>query len=224
MKPATTPPSTAVEVPLRLDNVAPASLSRRRPTATRDRSCRDRLRGRHRRPLGPEGGEISFRRLGADDWAELPTKLVTGRRTPRGWSRPSRATSGRDLPVPRRCGRLAPATLYEHASRRRHRDGAAHVAVAARGRAARRVSGEDPAVRPAALAAPNGPRITVPFGAAADPQRPPRRRRRRRPCGSPAASRLAALAWRPLQARVDEVEPAPTAASGCRCPPGPHDG
>ena len=51
-------PSNAVEVPLRLDNVAAGqSPSRRRPTGTRDRTCpRLGRRDDHRRPLRPGGG------------------------------------------------------------------------------------------------------------------------------------------------------------------------
>jgi hypothetical protein len=71
--------SSAVDVPLRLDNVAPGVAFE--PTPDRDPAAQ--LPGSVTAVVtdnhsGPKSGEISLRRLGSDDWAELPTKLLPG--------------------------------------------------------------------------------------------------------------------------------------------------
>jgi hypothetical protein len=71
--------SSAVDVPLRLDNVAPGLAFE--PTPDRDpaeelpSSVAAVITDAH---SGPKSGEVAYRRLGADGWAELPTKLVPG--------------------------------------------------------------------------------------------------------------------------------------------------
>ena len=71
--------ASAIEVPLRLDNVAPGVAFE--PTPDRDPgsalpdSVAATITDVH---SGPSGGEIEYRSLGAENWAELPTKLVRG--------------------------------------------------------------------------------------------------------------------------------------------------
>ena len=71
--------ASAIEVPLRLDNVAPGVAFEptpdRDPGAALPDSVVATISDVH---SGPAGGEISYRSLAAENWAELPTKLVRG--------------------------------------------------------------------------------------------------------------------------------------------------
>ncbi|HEY7256338.1 MAG TPA: hypothetical protein VH476_06595 [Solirubrobacterales bacterium] len=71
--------STAVDVPLRLDNVAPGlgfePTPDRDPAADLPDSVAAEVTDAH---SGPKSGEIAFRRLGGENWSDLPTKLVPG--------------------------------------------------------------------------------------------------------------------------------------------------
>ena len=171
MKPATTPPSNAVEVPLRLDNVAPGvafeAAPDRDPGSDLPETVAATITDGH---SGPAGGEISFRRLGAENWAELPTKFARDGAADSARlvaAHPAGPRAGH-LPVPGGRGGRGGQHRFEHASRRRHRDGAAQ------GRGSRPAG-----ARAAASLAKtrlfarlrwrhrSGPRITVPFDAAA---------------------------------------------------------
>jgi hypothetical protein len=64
-------PSTAVEIPLRLDTVAPGvAFAAGFPAAVRADVFDEHS--------GPASGEILYRRLGAESWSELPTRLARG--------------------------------------------------------------------------------------------------------------------------------------------------
>ena len=200
-KRATTPPRPRSTSRCASTTSRPASPSRRRPTATRGGAAELGPRRCHRRPLGP--GERRDRlppaRRRRLDRAADQARAGRRGRTPRAWSRRCRRPRARHLPVPRRRGRRR----RQRAPRPRAAPTAprwrcARSLVAARGAGGGRRSGEDAALRPAALAAPAAaPSSRSRSAPRADPQRPPPRRRRRRPRGSPAAGRLAALARRP---------------------------
>jgi hypothetical protein len=66
-------PSSAVEVPLRLDNVPPGVAFAGDSGAGFPGSVRADVFDRH---SGPASGELRYRRLGTDSWTELPAKLV----------------------------------------------------------------------------------------------------------------------------------------------------
>jgi hypothetical protein len=73
-------PSSAIEMPMRLDDVPPglAFEAVSDPTgADLPQTVGAELTDEH---SGPAGGEIEYRRLNADAWSELPTKLVVGER------------------------------------------------------------------------------------------------------------------------------------------------
>ena len=71
--------STAVEVPLLLDTIAPGVSFEQTPEREPDEELPSTIAAlvtdAH---SGPAGGAISIRRLGADNWVELPTKLAPG--------------------------------------------------------------------------------------------------------------------------------------------------
>ena len=71
--------STAIEVPLRFDNVSPAvafeAMPDREPDAELPSTVAALVTDAH---SGPGSGAISIRRLGAERWVELPTKLAPG--------------------------------------------------------------------------------------------------------------------------------------------------
>jgi hypothetical protein len=66
-----TAPSSAVQVPLRFDDVPPAVAFAVEEGADIPAQIRATVSDVH---SGPAGGTISYRRLGAEAWAELPTK------------------------------------------------------------------------------------------------------------------------------------------------------
>jgi hypothetical protein len=70
-------PSNSAEVPLRLDNVAPGvafeAAPDRDPGSDLPETVAATINDGH---SGPAGGEISIRRLGAENWSELPTKFA----------------------------------------------------------------------------------------------------------------------------------------------------
>jgi hypothetical protein len=68
-------PSSAISVPLRFDNVPPGVAFAADSGPGLPDSIRADVSDEH---SGPAGGDIVYRRLGADSWAELPTKLVRG--------------------------------------------------------------------------------------------------------------------------------------------------
>lgn len=66
-------PLSAVSVPLRLDDVPPGVAFAADSPAGPNDSIRAEVADEH---SGPAGGELHYRRLGADAWIDLPTKLV----------------------------------------------------------------------------------------------------------------------------------------------------
>ncbi len=71
--------SSAVEVPLRLDNVAPGVGFEATPDRDPEADLPNSVAAAITDALsGPKSGEIAYRRLGADAWAELPTRLLPG--------------------------------------------------------------------------------------------------------------------------------------------------
>ena len=71
-------PSSAIEVPLRFDDVAPGVAFDAGPDAPGPdlpESVGAEVSDEH---SGPAGGEIGYRRLNADRWVELPTKTEAG--------------------------------------------------------------------------------------------------------------------------------------------------
>jgi hypothetical protein len=158
--------ASAIEVPLRLDNVAPGIAFE----PTLDRDPRSALPDSVAATIsdvhsGPSGGEIEYRSLGAENWAELPTKLARG-----GPADPARLVAA----VPRDLG---PGTYLFRAEAV---DGAGNTASTTR-----RADGTEMALRKVAVSAHqrvaaasrgktrlfarlrwrhrSGPRITVPF-------------------------------------------------------------
>ena len=71
--------STAIDVPLRLDNVAPGvgfeATPDRDPEADLPGSVAAAVTDAH---SGPKSGKIAYRRLGAESWIGLPTELAQG--------------------------------------------------------------------------------------------------------------------------------------------------
>jgi hypothetical protein len=71
--------SSAVDVPLRLDNVAPGVAFEATPDRDPGADLPDSVAAAVTdADSGPRSGEIALRRLGADGWTELPTRLVAG--------------------------------------------------------------------------------------------------------------------------------------------------
>ena len=96
---------------------APTSPSRSAPTSPT-------------RTPGPAAGTISYRRLGAESWTELPTQAAAGRRGRQGDARrPHSGPGARHLRLPRRRRRRRRQRGLDHAARRRHRDGDAQGAA-----------------------------------------------------------------------------------------------
>jgi hypothetical protein len=164
-------PSSAIEVPMRLDDVIPGVAFEPVPDQTGPdlpQSIGAAVSDEH---SGPAGGEIGYRRLNAERWIDLPTRMQTG-------EEPGTARLVADLP-----DNLGPGTYVFRAD-----------AVDAAGNPAsttRRSDGTEMALRktpppvapsrPVEKAAPraktrvfarlrwrqrNGPSVTVPFGAA----------------------------------------------------------
>jgi hypothetical protein len=67
-------PGTAVTVPLRFDDLRPEARFSTEPVETQVKADVDDPHS------GPAGGQILYRRVDADAWTELPTKLVPGDR------------------------------------------------------------------------------------------------------------------------------------------------
>lgn len=65
-------PGSAVEVPLRLDDAPPALAFAADPPSAASEQVRATIVDAH---SGPASGAISYRRLGGDEWIELPTRL-----------------------------------------------------------------------------------------------------------------------------------------------------
>jgi hypothetical protein len=162
--------STAVEVPLRLDNVAPGIAFETTP----DRDPESALPGSVAAVVtdahsGPRDGEIAFRRLGAEGWVELPTKLVRG---PAPDSAHLVAALPRDLGPGTFLFRAEAADAAGNtASSTRRADGTEmalrRVAVAARVRAAGPGRSKTRIFARLRWRRRSGSEITVPFGASA---------------------------------------------------------
>jgi hypothetical protein len=159
-------PATAVEVPLRFDDVAPGVAfdpTEGGPGAEPPEVVRATVTDAH---SGPAGGEIRFRRLESDRWFELPTKTTRG---------PGSETAALVARLP---GDLAPGLYLFRAE--------ASDAAGNRSSSTRRADGTEMAIRKLAVAAArrgparrtrlyarirwgrrSGSEVTVPFGAAA---------------------------------------------------------
>jgi hypothetical protein len=163
-------PSSAIDIPLRLDNVAPGvafeATPDRDPTDDLPSSVAAAVTDAH---SGPGSGEIAYRRLGAESWVDLTTRLLPG-------PGPDSARLLADLPRD-----LGPG-IYQF--RVEAADAAGNTATTTR-----RVDGTEMALRRIAVPAPKravdaarrktrlfarliwrhrrGSEITVPFGAAA---------------------------------------------------------
>jgi hypothetical protein len=68
-------PPSAVSVPLQLDDVPPGVAFAAEAGGGLPDAIRADVTDEH---SGPAGGELHYKRLGADRWADLPTKLVPG--------------------------------------------------------------------------------------------------------------------------------------------------
>jgi hypothetical protein len=167
-------PDTAVDVPLRFDNVAPGVAFERMPdTVGADEALPEAVRAEvgdaH---SGAESGQVHYRRIGTEDWTELPTKFEAG------------PEAGAARLIARVPGTLPAGTYLFRAEAR---DRAGNVAVTTR-----RADGTEMSLRrkvavvearKASAAAPpraktrlfarlrwrgrSGPAVTVPFGATA---------------------------------------------------------
>lgn len=167
-------PATAVDVPLRFDDIAPGVAFERIPdTVTAEEALPEVVRAEvgdaH---SGVAGGQVHYRRIGTDEWTELPTRLEAG-----GEAEPARL-------IARVPGTLPAGTYLFRAEAR---DRAGNVAVTTR-----RADGTEMSLRrkvavvearKAGTAAPqrvktrlfarlrwrsrSGETVTVPFGAAA---------------------------------------------------------
>ena len=91
-------PASAVAVPLRLDDVPPGVAFAADAGAGVPDSIRADVSDAH---SGPAGGEIHYRRLGADRWTELPAKLRAG---------DGAGTGAAGRPPARRAGARAPTS------------------------------------------------------------------------------------------------------------------
>ncbi len=107
----------------------PASPSRPTPAGLPD-SIRADVFDEH---SGPAGGEIHYRRLGADSWIELPTKLQRGASREGAARRAAaRLARARRLRLPRRRRRRRGQYGLDDAARRRDRDGSTQAPPARR--------------------------------------------------------------------------------------------
>lgn len=167
-------PATAVDVPLRFDDIAPGVAFERAPdTVAADEALPEVVRAEvSDAHSGVEGGQIHYRRIGIEEWSELPTKLEAG------------AGAGGPQLIARVPGTLPAGTYLFRADVRDH---AGNVAVTTR-----RADGTEMSLRrkvavvearKAGAAAPprtktrlfarlrwhsrGGQAVTVPFGAAA---------------------------------------------------------
>ncbi len=162
-------PATAVEVPLRLDNVAPGVAFAADSGPGFPDSIRADIHDEH---SGPAGGELRYRRLGTDSWSDLSARFVSGEGLRIAARRPPpRVAPAGHLRLSSRGGGRGRQLRRDDASRRRDRDDPAQAGRRRRRSAARGMAaaggpgGEGPsrAARPAsspacAGAAGAGPR------------------------------------------------------------------
>jgi len=73
-------PGTVVDVPLRFDDIAPGVAFQRMPdTVGADEALPEVVRAEvNDAHSGVESGQVHFRRIGTEEWTELPTKLEAG--------------------------------------------------------------------------------------------------------------------------------------------------
>jgi hypothetical protein len=163
--------SSAIEVPLRLDNVPPGVAFEASP----DDKPGPELPGSVAAVVtdlhsGPKDGRIGYRRLGAEGWVELPTRLIPGEVA--SDSARILATLPRDLGPGTYLFRAeAVDAAGNRASSTRRVDGTEmalrKVAVAARERAAAAARGKTRIFARLCWRRRSGSELTVPFGAVA---------------------------------------------------------
>ena len=73
-------PATAVDVPLRFDDIAPGvAFERVSDTVAADEALPEAVRAEvSDAHSGVEGGQVHYRRIGTEEWIELPTRLEAG--------------------------------------------------------------------------------------------------------------------------------------------------
>ena len=163
-------PSSALEVPLRFDDVAPAVAFAPSEGADFPTRIRATVIDAH---AGPAGGRISYRRLGTEAWSELPIALE-----PDGAGRVALVARTPDLApghlrLPGRRLRCRRQHRRDDAARRRHRDGDPQDAAAGAGGGQDGGAGQARARAKTRLFARlrgghgRGDALTVPFGAPA---------------------------------------------------------
>ena len=227
MKPATTPPRTRSRSRCGSTTSPRASLSRRRPTATRDRTLPETgRRDDHRRPLGPGGRRDQLpaaRRRELGGAADQARPRRCRRLGAPGRGHPAGPRAGH-LPVPGRRGRTRRATpLRARVAPTAPRWRCAGSRSRSRGRGGRGERAKTRLFARLRWRHRSGPRITVPFDAAAilsgrlvDAD------------GAGLAGRALRVVSRPSRGALAESRestrsaPDRTAASGCRSRRGPR--